>query len=90
MRILKGIMSALLTLVIICGVLTVAAADTDISAEPIAFNNPDFIRGMDVSSVLSLEASGVRFSDHRGAEQDIFRILADNGVNYIRVRVWND
>lgn len=90
MRILKGIMSALLTLVIICGVLTVAAADTDISVEPIAFNNPDFIRGMDVSSVLSLEASGVRFSDHRGAEQDIFRILADNGVNYIRVRVWND
>ncbi len=90
MRILRGIMSALLALVILCGVLTVAAADTDISAEPIAFNNPDFIRGMDVSSVLSLEASGVSFRDHRGAEKDIFRILADNGVNYIRVRVWND
>lgn len=90
MRILRGMLSAMLALVLLCGVLSVDAADTDITVEPIDFNNPDFIRGMDISSVLSLEASGVSFSDHRGAEQDIFRILADNGVNYIRVRVWND
>lgn len=59
------------------------------SVEKIGFNNQDFIKGMDVSSVLSLEASGVRFSDADGNERDIFEILAENGVNYIRVRVWN-
>ena len=66
MRILRGILSALLTLMILCGAFSAGAADTDISVEPIDFDNPDFIRGMDVSSVLSLEASGVSFSDARG------------------------
>lgn len=56
----------------------------------IAFNNPDFIRGMDVSSVLSLERSGVYFYDENGNENDLFKILARHGVNYIRVRIWND
>ena len=54
-----------------------------------AAQQPAFISGMDVSSVLSLEQSGVRFFDENGREEDIFNILADNGVNYIRVRVWN-
>ena len=54
-----------------------------------AAESPAFIRGMDISSVLSLEKSGVRFFDESGREDDIFRILAENGVNYIRVRVWN-
>lgn len=66
------------------------AYDDDVSIEPIHFNNTDFIRGMDVSSVISLERSGVRYFNAAGRRQDIFRILADNGVNYIRVRVWND
>ncbi|MBR7083064.1 MAG: glycosyl hydrolase 53 family protein, partial [Clostridia bacterium] len=50
----------------------------------------DFILGMDVSSVLAEEASGVRFYDFDGKEQDVLKTLAENGVNYIRVRVWND
>lgn len=66
------------------------AAENGIDIEPIAFHNDSFIRGMDVSSVISLEKSGVRFYDDNGEEADLFRILADHGVNYIRVRVWND
>ena len=50
----------------------------------------DFIFGMDASSVLSEEASGVKFYDFDGNEQDVFKTLAENGVNYIRVRIWND
>ena len=50
----------------------------------------DFIFGMDISSVLAEEASGVRYYDFDGNETDLFRILADNGINYIRVRVWNN
>ncbi len=49
-----------------------------------------FILGMDVSSVISLEKSGVRFCGFDGQEGDLFKILSDAGVNYIRVRVWND
>lgn len=50
----------------------------------------DFIMGMDVSSVISLENSGVKFYDYNAEEADIFKTLAQSGINYIRVRVWND
>ena len=50
----------------------------------------DFIFGMDVSSVLSEEASGVKYYDFDGNETDLFRLLADNGINTIRVRIWNN
>ena len=48
----------------------------------------DFIFGMDVSSVLAEEASGVKYYDFDGKETDLFRLLADNGINTVRVRVW--
>ena len=50
----------------------------------------DFIRGADVSSLLSLEASGVTYYDFDGQERDMLQVLALAGFNYIRVRVWND
>ena len=50
----------------------------------------DFIMGMDASSVLAQEASGVKYYNFDGQEQDVFQTLAESGVNYIRVRVWND
>ena len=54
-------------------------------------NMPEgFILGMDVSSVLAEEASGVKYYDFDGKEADLFAVLAGAGVNTIRVRVWND
>lgn len=50
----------------------------------------DFIMGMDASSVISLEQSGVKYYDYDGNEADVFKTLAQSGVNYIRVRIWND
>lgn len=50
----------------------------------------DFIFGMDASSVLVEERSGVKYYDFNGNEQDVFKTLADSGINYIRMRVWND
>lgn len=50
----------------------------------------DFAYGVDVSSVLSLEESGVVFRDAAGAPADLFATLAEAGVTYVRVRVWND
>lgn len=50
----------------------------------------DFIMGMDASCVPALEASGVKYYNFDGQQQDVFQTLAESGVNYIRVRVWND
>ncbi|MBQ9511157.1 MAG: glycosyl hydrolase 53 family protein [Clostridia bacterium] len=52
---------------------------------------PDgFIFGMDASSVIAEEESGVKYYNFDGEEQDVFKTLAQSGVNHIRVRVWND
>ena len=50
----------------------------------------DFILGMDASCVPALEAGGVQYYDHDGNHKNVYEILSDNGINYIRVRVWND
>ena len=50
----------------------------------------DFIMGMDASCVPALEASGVKYYDFDGTQKDVYEILSDNGINYIRVRIWND
>ena len=50
----------------------------------------DFILGVDLSSVIAEEESGVQYYGFDGEEQDIFLTLAQSGVNMIRIRVWND
>ena len=67
-----------------------AVLDSDVTVDKIEFNNSDFIKGMDVSSVIALENSGVKYKNENGKDEDLFKILSDNGVNYIRVRVWNN
>lgn len=49
-----------------------------------------FYRGMDISSLLSLEAGGTKFYDFDGNEADLLKVIAENGVNLARVRIWND
>lgn len=50
----------------------------------------DFIRGVDISSVISLEQSGVKFYDVWGIRADVFKVLAQAGVSHVRIRVWNN
>ena len=48
---------------------------------------------VDVSSYLSLKNSGVKYYDYDGNELgnvEYFTFLKSCGVNYIRLRVWND
>lgn len=66
------------------------AEEAGIYVEPIDNLPEDFIRGVDISSILAQEESGVVYYNVDGYEQDIFETLAQHGVNYIRVRVWND
>lgn len=58
--------------------------------DPIPDLPDDFILGMDASTVLAEENSGVKYYNFDGQEQDIFKTYADSGINYIRLRVWND
>ena len=92
----KKLTSVLLAFLLIACCCPASALDSSapvrdgINVEKIKFNNPSFIRGMDLSSVISLENSGVAFKNADGEVKDIFKILSDSGVNYIRVRVWNN
>ncbi len=64
--------------------------DSDVYIEAIPDISDDFIRGMDASIVLVEENSGVKYYNFDGEEQDVFHTLAEAGVNYMRLRVWND
>lgn len=50
----------------------------------------DFFLGADVSSLLAEEASGVVYKNFDGQPADMLKVLADAGVNCVRVRVWVD
>ena len=64
--------------------------ESSVLVEAIPNISDDFIRGMDASSVLAEENSGVVYYNFEGEVQDVFQTLADSGINYIRLRVWND
>ena len=64
------------------------SVESDIFVAPIDGLSDEFIKGMDVSSVIAEEESGVKYYNENGEEEDLFKILADAGLNYIRVRVW--
>ncbi|MCD7764165.1 MAG: glycosyl hydrolase 53 family protein [Lachnospiraceae bacterium] len=71
---------------------TVTPVDAEIAVDHIDLPE-DFMEGVDISSYASLIDSGVTFYDFDGNEldeADFFELLADCGVNYVRIRVWND
>jgi arabinogalactan endo-1,4-beta-galactosidase len=47
------------------------------------------IRGVDISSLSQVEDNGGQFYDDTGQQQDIFQILADHGINYVRPKLWH-
>ena len=48
------------------------------------------IRGIDISSYTALKKAWVKYYDNEGKEASLLKVLSDNGVNYIRIRIWND
>ena len=47
----------------------------------------DFILGMDLSSLISEENSGVKYYNFEGEEKDVLETLRYVGINYIRIRI---
>ncbi|WP_145322324.1 glycosyl hydrolase 53 family protein [Paenibacillus xylanexedens] len=50
----------------------------------------DYVRGVDISTLTAIEANGGKYLDSNGTERDLLDILKDRGVNYVRLRLWND
>lgn len=84
-----------------CTTITSKAPETDTSVDnddivvaKVKNLSPDFIMGMDISSVITEFNSGVVYKDYNGKVidnvTDFCKFLAENGINHIRVRVWND
>ena len=53
-------------------------------------NAHDFYVGGDLSSIIEVEENGGKFYDHEGNEMDVFEILKENGMDSVRIRIWND
>ncbi len=49
-----------------------------------------FYIGGDLSSIMEIEENGGVFHDNTGKETDVFLLLKENGMNSIRIRIWND
>jgi arabinogalactan endo-1,4-beta-galactosidase len=47
-----------------------------------------FAKGADIGWLSQMEASGRRFYNSSGVDQDCIQILKDKGINSIRLRVW--
>ena len=49
-----------------------------------------FFKGMDISSLPEYISSGEKFYNAAGKETDAFDLLSENGVNSVRLRIWNE
>ncbi|MFR8999314.1 MAG: glycosyl hydrolase 53 family protein [Anaerobutyricum soehngenii] len=38
---------------------------------------------------MPFKKAGVKYYDNEGKEASLLKVLSDNGVNYIRIRIWN-
>ena len=47
-----------------------------------------FAKGADISWLPQMEASGYKFYNEKGIEEDCIKILKDHGMNTIRLRTW--
>lgn len=61
--------------------LPTGAEDCEVYVEAVPNLSDDFIKGMDASSVLVEENSGVKYYNFDGEEQDVFQTFAEAGVN---------
>ncbi len=83
-------LTAILVLVLSLALCAGGLADSSLYVKKVDNLPEDFIFGMDASIVLAEEASGVKYYDFDGNEADVFQVMADAGINTIRIRVWND
>lgn len=66
------------------------SASAAVQVNPVPGLRQDFIKGADVSMLPEMEKNGAVFYDVDGTKMDELQIMKNHGVNWIRVRIWND
>ncbi|MFM2480845.1 arabinogalactan endo-beta-1,4-galactanase [Celerinatantimonas sp. YJH-8] len=92
-HILKKLTQAVIlstSLSLVAGASIAATPATEVSIKPIPNLPADFIKGADISILPDVEQHGGKFYNRQGVEQDPLLILKNNGINYVRIRLWND
>jgi len=85
---MKGILRNLLLWMVILFTLTaISGCSSKKSGQDSA---SDFIKGADISSLQAIEDYGGKYYDFTGKEKSALKILKENGVNYLRLRIWNE
>lgn len=67
-----------------------APTEAAVQVNPVPGLRQDFIKGADVSMLPEMEKNGAVFYDVDGTKMDELQIMKNHGVNWIRVRIWND
>lgn len=80
------VLSAIMTGTLIFGATDVEAA---IQVNPIDGIRSDFIKGADISMLKEIELKNGKFYD-QGVEKDCLDILQQHGINWVRLRIWNN
>ncbi|MFL5739725.1 MAG: arabinogalactan endo-beta-1,4-galactanase [Flavisolibacter sp.] len=83
---MKGLMKILL-LIILVGAFTDCKKTSSPAPDPVSTDS-SFAKGADVSWLTEMEASGIKFYNSSGTQQELFLILKNLGMNTIRLRVW--
>ena len=61
-----------------------------ITVEKVPGISDDILSGVDISSLADIEKAGGVYYGTDGKEADLFDLLKENGVNCVRLRVWNN
>lgn len=77
------------TIQILIVLLVLIACNKDEVKEAIPNNvNLDFITAVDISSYPEISSTNPIFYDLNGGEKDFLKILKENGINTVRLRLW--
>jgi beta-galactosidase len=68
----------------------VNASNNTFPVVPFKETKVDKMLGADISFLPELEDRGMKFYDLDGKQKDAIRILSDHGMNYVRLRIFND
>ncbi|WP_052012314.1 glycosyl hydrolase 53 family protein [Alicyclobacillus hesperidum] len=73
---------------------SMSPSTTSVSVAPVAAlqdgRRSDFIMGADVSELYALEQAHKKFYDSNNVQENCLQILKNHGINWIRIRLWND
>jgi len=75
-------------IVFFLSIILLAGCSKDAPSQNPPATNSSFAKGADISWLPQMEATGYKFYNDNGKEEDCFQILKDHGINSIRLRTF--